>query len=45
VVPVVLGKGVPHFKNIHDKLNLKLLNTRTFRNGNVLMNYATLKGD
>jgi dihydrofolate reductase len=34
--PVVLGSGNPLFR---DKLNLKLLETRTFQNGNVLLYY------
>jgi dihydrofolate reductase len=37
--PVVLGKGAPLFKDIQDKLNLKLLKTRTFGSGNVLLYY------
>jgi len=36
VNPVVLGSGNPLFR---DKLNLKLLETRTFQNGNVLLYY------
>ena len=39
VNPVVLGKGKPLFEGIHEKLNLKLLKTRTFRSGNVLLCY------
>ncbi len=39
VNPVVLGKGKPLFKGIHDKLNLKLLKTETFDSGNVLLYY------
>lgn len=30
VNPVILGKGKPLFKDINDKLNLKLLKTKTF---------------
>ena len=37
--PVVLGNGKPLFKGIKEKLNLKLANTKTFRNGNVLLCY------
>ena len=37
--PVVLGDGKPVFKGIKEKLNLKLLKTRTFGNGNVLLYY------
>ena len=36
VNPVVLGNGNPLFKGMHDKLNLKLLKTKTFRSGNIL---------
>jgi dihydrofolate reductase len=43
VNPVVLGQGVPLFKDLRDKLNLRLLNTRTFKNGNVLLIYQTIK--
>ncbi len=39
VNPVVLGSGNPLFKGIKDRLHLKLLKTRTFRNGNVLLYY------
>ena len=37
--PIVLGGGVPLFKDQDEMLRLKLLNTRTFRNGNVLLIY------
>ena len=39
VNPVVLGSGKSLFKGIHETLNLKLLKTRTFRSGNVLLYY------
>lgn len=39
VNPVVLGKGRPLFEGIHEKLNLKLIKTRVFRSGNVLLCY------
>jgi dihydrofolate reductase len=39
VAPLVLGKGKPLFTNIKEKLNLKLLKTRTFKNGNVMLYY------
>jgi dihydrofolate reductase len=42
VNPVVLGNGNPLFKGIHEKLNLKLLKTRTFRSGNVLLYYQPI---
>jgi len=37
--PVILGQGKPMFKDMKDKVNLKLLNTKTFKNGNVLICY------
>jgi dihydrofolate reductase len=39
VNPVVLGSGKPLFEDIHDKLKLKLLKTKTFDSGNVLLYY------
>jgi dihydrofolate reductase len=39
VNPVVLGQGTPLFKGIKDKLILKLLKTKTFKSGNVLLYY------
>jgi dihydrofolate reductase len=43
VNPVVLGSGKPVFKGIHDKLNLKLIESKTFRSGNVLLCYQPEK--
>ena len=42
VNPVVLGKGNPLFKGIKDKLNLKLLETKTFSCGNVILYYQPI---
>ncbi len=39
VNPVALGSGKPLFKDLKDRLNLKLLRTRTFVSGNVLLYY------
>lgn len=39
VNPVVLGSGKPLFKGVKDRLNLRLMKTRTFGNGNVLLVY------
>ena len=39
VNPVVLGQGTPLFKGIARRLDLKLIDARTFRNGNVLLRY------
>ena len=45
VNPIVLGKGTTLFKGIHDKVNLKLLKTRTFRSGNVLLYYQPVNSE
>ncbi len=37
--PVILGGGVALFQGFDDRLKLKLLKTRTFHNGNVLLYY------
>jgi dihydrofolate reductase len=39
VNPVILGKGKPLFKDMKDTVNLRLLTTRTFNNGKVLLSY------
>ncbi len=39
VNPVVLGNGKRLFQGINEKLNLKLVKTKTFRSGNVLLYY------
>jgi dihydrofolate reductase len=39
VNPILLGSGYPLFKGIDHPLKLKLLKTKTFRNGNVLLYY------
>jgi dihydrofolate reductase len=39
VNPVVLGSGKPLFKDVNQRLDLKLEKTKTFRNGNVLLYY------
>jgi dihydrofolate reductase len=39
VNPVILGKGKPLFKDMKDTVNLRLLTTRTFKNGKVLLSY------
>jgi dihydrofolate reductase len=37
--PIILGEGRTMFEGVEDKVPLKLTNTRTFKNGNVLLNY------
>ncbi len=39
VNPVILGSGKPLFKDINDRINLKLLSTKKFNNGVVLLQY------
>lgn len=39
VNPVVLGSGTPLFKNMKHRLNLKLMQSRTFDSGNLLLYY------
>jgi dihydrofolate reductase len=43
VNPIVLGSGKPLFQGINDPLKLKLVNTRVFRSGNVLLYYVPIK--
>ncbi len=44
VNPVVLGHGQPLFKDVQQPLKLKLLKSRPFQNGNVLMEYQLKQG-
>ncbi|MEX2028251.1 MAG: dihydrofolate reductase family protein, partial [Candidatus Curtissbacteria bacterium] len=43
VNPVAIGAGTPLFAGIEEKLNLKLINTKAFGNGNVLLSYQPVK--
>ena len=43
VQPTVLGSGLPLFKNIKDRVNLKLLKTKTFGCGAVALYYEPTK--
>jgi dihydrofolate reductase len=43
VHPVVLGSGVPLFKDQSERMKLKLLEARPFRSGVVLLRYAPIK--
>jgi dihydrofolate reductase len=38
--PVVLGKGKTMFEGLKKRLALKLVSTRTFGNGNILLTYV-----
>lgn len=39
VNPIILGRGIPLFVDIKDKINLKLLNTRQFTSGVTELDY------
>ena len=43
VNPVILGKGIPLFKNTNDMVKLKLLNTHQFSSGVTELNYVVDK--
>jgi dihydrofolate reductase len=43
VHPVILGKGLPLFKNITDRMILKLLKTKTFKSGTIALYYEPTK--
>lgn len=40
VIPTILGKGRTLFEGIQENLNLKLIHSRTFINGNVFLRYV-----
>lgn len=39
VQPIILGNGLPLFKNINERINLKLLKTKTFGSGAIVLYY------
>jgi dihydrofolate reductase len=43
IQPTVLGSGLPLFKNIHDRVNLKLLKTKIFSCGAIMLYYEPVK--
>ena len=43
VQPIVLGSGLPLFKNVRDRVDLKLLKTKTFGCGAVALYYEASK--
>ena len=43
VHPVVLGSGLPLFKNLKDRINLKLLKTKTLGSGAVTLYYEPIQ--
>jgi len=38
-MPVVLGEGKPYFRDLDDRVDLELVETRSFTSGNVLHRY------
>ena len=44
VQPTVIGSGLPLFKNVTDRIDLKLLKTKTFGCGAVILYYEPTKG-
>ena len=43
VHPVILGSGLPLFKNINKKVILKLFKTKTFGSGSIVLYYKTAR--
>ena len=43
VQPTVVGSGLPLFKNITDRIDLKLLKTKTFGCGALMLYYERIK--
>ncbi|WP_300600019.1 dihydrofolate reductase family protein [Niabella sp.] len=41
--PVVAGSGLPLFKNIHEQMMLKLIKTKTFDSGGIILYYEPQK--
>jgi dihydrofolate reductase len=44
VHPTVVGRGLPLFKNVSDRIDLKLSNTKTFGCGAVMLYYEPTRG-
>jgi dihydrofolate reductase len=42
VQPVIIGSGTPMFPVLEDKINLRLIETRTFHSGVVLLRYQSV---
>jgi dihydrofolate reductase len=43
VNPIILGSGKPLFKNLAERMTLKLIETKTFKSGVVLLHYDVMK--
>ena len=44
VNPVLIGEGIPLFKDIKDRIKLKLLETHTFSSGVICLQYGKVEG-
>ena len=46
VQPIILGNGaIQLLKNINDRINLKLLKTKTFASGSIVLYYESTRND
>ena len=43
VQPIILGNGLRLFNNIHDRINLKLIDTKVFGSGAIVLYYEPVK--
>jgi len=43
VHPIISGNGLPLFKNINDRINLKLIRTKAFNSGAIVLSYEPAK--
>ena len=43
ISPLALGQGRTMFEGVRNRVNMKLTNTRTFKNGKVVVNYESMK--
>ncbi|HNI55712.1 MAG TPA: dihydrofolate reductase family protein, partial [Chitinophagales bacterium] len=44
VYPVLIGNGIPLFKDIQEKIALDLISSRTFANGAIALHYHIKRG-
>lgn len=42
VNPILLGRGIPIFKNIHEKINLKFIGSKIFNSGVIELHYTKI---
>ena len=45
VQPIILGSGLPLFKNIRERIDLKFLKTKTFEGGSIILYYGKVKAE